>query len=64
MGGFGGVYYYGERGDGTYTETPHKDGIVDHVCDALRYGLINLVLKGYSGQFFPGTAEGLKRIKV
>lgn len=61
---FRGAYYYRERTDGTYTETPFKDGTYDHIVDALRYAIVNLTLKGNHGGKLPAAAEGLRRIKM
>jgi len=60
-----GGYYYRERADHSYTDKPYKDGNYDHVVDALRYGVDNLVQVTNLGHLaLPEKAEGLKRIEV
>lgn len=45
IGGLAGGYHLKDDG-----KTPHKDGFYDHECDALRYGVVNILGNSVSSQ--------------
>lgn len=59
-----GGYYFRQKQDGSYADKPFKDGLYDHLMDALRYGIVNLVLGAPQVHSLPARAEGLRRIEM
>lgn len=59
-----GGYYYKQRTDGSYGDSPYKDGFYDHLMDATRYLFENLTLSGQVSGSLQTQAQGMTRIRM
>lgn len=53
--GFKRGYHFKEFADSTFSDKPHKDGYYDHLCDAIRYCLVNIRAIPFEFESDPGS---------